>query len=567
MSRTAIISVDGHVKASRAGYRDYVEQQYLDDFDRWVKAADDAGLPDAGKPQPGVRRRHAVGLGQAPTRARKRRGRRRGPVSQRSAVPDESAGGLRPYAEPRTGCRRTPDLQPVVPRTFVARLPGRRAGQAVIVLRRHRQAVNGGPLGQGERPRRDHDAAAEPGRHLLLRPGARPGLASHPGRGPPISQHGGSGAPAYSPPGFASIITLAMEHSFFSGRSLSQLMVGGVFDRFPDLQVAFVETEAYWMGPMIKRLERFVGFGSDWMGFARSMNRDATMSRRPRSTGPRTATPASPRSLRRWSRSTISPATTTVPTQSSSPSPTSSSLPTKRCSASTTPTSNRSSPPSRPPSADFAHQPRHHRRGGAQDPLRQPAAGDLRLRSRRAPTPCRTGRLRTTTSAQRRPPHSAPCKADGRRRPGAPRHRHDDPVLHGRPGASATAGPVGRWHQVLRHAVGDATLKMLCVEPPPPGGRRHRRRDRVSARDPDRFRPGRRAHTRRMRVWARSSGTRSRPARCRSRWRSCRIPTATGSRSSASRHADRSRSASPSATSIGPWSSSRSPSSWRRTRR
>ena len=32
MSRTAIISVDGHVKASRAGYRDYVEEEYLDDF-------------------------------------------------------------------------------------------------------------------------------------------------------------------------------------------------------------------------------------------------------------------------------------------------------------------------------------------------------------------------------------------------------------------------------------------------------------------------------------------------------------------------------------------------------
>ena len=45
-----------------------------------------------------------------------------------------------------------------------------------------------------------------------------------------------------------------MEHSFFSGRSLSQLMVGGVFDRFPDLQLVFVETEAYWMPQVINRL-------------------------------------------------------------------------------------------------------------------------------------------------------------------------------------------------------------------------------------------------------------------------------------------------------------------------
>ena len=52
MSRTAIISVDGHVKASRAGYREYVEKQYLDDYDESVKAAEDAGLPDAGNLNP-----------------------------------------------------------------------------------------------------------------------------------------------------------------------------------------------------------------------------------------------------------------------------------------------------------------------------------------------------------------------------------------------------------------------------------------------------------------------------------------------------------------------------------
>ena len=67
--------------------------------------------------------------------------------------------------------------------------------------------------------------------------------------GLPISQHGGTGAPAYGPPGFAAIMTLAFEHSFFSGRSLWQLIAGGVFDRFPGLKVVFVETEVDWIGP------------------------------------------------------------------------------------------------------------------------------------------------------------------------------------------------------------------------------------------------------------------------------------------------------------------------------
>ena len=48
MRQLAIISVDGHVKASRAGYRDYFEKQYLDEFDEWVTAQEASGVPDAG---------------------------------------------------------------------------------------------------------------------------------------------------------------------------------------------------------------------------------------------------------------------------------------------------------------------------------------------------------------------------------------------------------------------------------------------------------------------------------------------------------------------------------------
>ena len=97
--------------------------------------------------------------------------------------------------------------------------------------------------------------------------------------GLPISQHGGTGAPAYDPPGFAAIMTLAMEHSFYSGRSLWQLIVGGVFDRFPDLHVVFVETEVDWIEGKLTRLDQRMRMADEWMGFARHMNRDPTMSK------------------------------------------------------------------------------------------------------------------------------------------------------------------------------------------------------------------------------------------------------------------------------------------------
>lgn len=52
MRNTAIISVDGHVKASRRQYREYIPQQFLETYDEQVKAAEEAGTRDAGNLHP-----------------------------------------------------------------------------------------------------------------------------------------------------------------------------------------------------------------------------------------------------------------------------------------------------------------------------------------------------------------------------------------------------------------------------------------------------------------------------------------------------------------------------------
>jgi hypothetical protein len=44
VGRAAIISVDGHVKAPRAGYRDYIEPKWRGAFDTWLEGV--AGTPD-----------------------------------------------------------------------------------------------------------------------------------------------------------------------------------------------------------------------------------------------------------------------------------------------------------------------------------------------------------------------------------------------------------------------------------------------------------------------------------------------------------------------------------------
>jgi predicted TIM-barrel fold metal-dependent hydrolase len=281
MNSMAIISVDGHVKASRAGYREYFETQYLDAYDEWAKAQEDAGVPDAGNLN--------ADFGVDSQWDSDKRVR----VLEDVGVVAEVLfpNGL-PFQFSRledAGVSRDPALDRQARLAynrwladFCAAVPGRRAGQAVVsfdtdidlavedVFWAKEHGLGGIMM-----------PALNPGGTFFFDPVLDPVWAACQETGLPISQHGGTGAPAYSPPGFASILTLAMEHSFFSGRSLSQLMVGGVFDRFPDLQLVFVETEAYWIPQVINRLSQFTGMGNDWTGFARSINREPTMSRSP----------------------------------------------------------------------------------------------------------------------------------------------------------------------------------------------------------------------------------------------------------------------------------------------
>src|SRR5262249_7406018 len=44
--------------------------------------------------------------------------------------------------------------------------------------------------------------------------------------------------------------------------------LGGVFERFPDLKLAFVETEAWWIAPVMAVLDMRASIGDEWTEFA-----------------------------------------------------------------------------------------------------------------------------------------------------------------------------------------------------------------------------------------------------------------------------------------------------------
>jgi predicted TIM-barrel fold metal-dependent hydrolase len=276
MAKTAIISVDGHVKASRAGFREYISKQYLADYDEWVKAADDAGLPDAGNLNP------EYGIdAQWDSQARWATLETQGVVAEvlfpngqpfqtnrfddigRAANRELEAEGRRAYN------RWLVD--------FCAEAPGRRAGQAVVSFADVDEAI------ADIRWAKDHGLggvmmpALYEGGTNFFDPVLDPIWGTIEEVGLPISQHGGAGLPGFSAPGFAAILTVSVENGFYSSRSLWQMIAGGVFDRFPDLRLALVETQLMFIVPAIAHLDMTLGMSDDWMSFAKFMKRDRTV--------------------------------------------------------------------------------------------------------------------------------------------------------------------------------------------------------------------------------------------------------------------------------------------------
>jgi predicted TIM-barrel fold metal-dependent hydrolase len=278
MTRTAIISIDGHVKASRSGYRDYITARHLAAYDEWVKAQEDAGIPDSGNLDPeygadaqwdSARRMAALEREGAVAEVLFPNGQpfqaNRFEDFARAGDPELAAEGRRAYN------RWLAD--------FCAETPGRRAGQAVVSFDDVDDAI------ADVHWAKDHGLggimmpALNPGGTFFFDPALDPIWAAIQESGLPISQHGGAGIPVYEPPGFAAILTMALENAFFSARSLWQTIAGGVFDRFPDLRVGYIETQLFILVPAIAQLDQTLSWSEDWMAFARLMNRERSVQR------------------------------------------------------------------------------------------------------------------------------------------------------------------------------------------------------------------------------------------------------------------------------------------------
>ena len=71
-----------------------------------------------------------------------------------------------------------------------------------------------------------------------------------------VNHHSGGGSPDYGSHRATGMVWIA-EASFFSRRTLTHLLVGGVFERFPSLKLVLTEQGASWIPPTLAQLDGF----------------------------------------------------------------------------------------------------------------------------------------------------------------------------------------------------------------------------------------------------------------------------------------------------------------------
>jgi predicted TIM-barrel fold metal-dependent hydrolase len=276
LEKMAVISIDGHVTGSVDQFREYVPRKHLDSFEDWAKMLEAVGIETLGNLRP-----EFDAAMQWDSQRRLRDLEEVGVVAEvlfPNGVPFQVNAFVDVGEVDAELKRQSMEVYNRWLADFCAETPGRRAGQALVSFDDVDQAVKDVYWAKEHKLGGIMMPALVPGAKFFFDPALDPVWAACQEVGLPVSQHGGSGLQVYNPIGYAAMMTIALESAFFSGRSLWQLVYGGVFERFPDLQVVWVETEVDWIGRMIQKMDARLMMGDDWAGFARHLNRERPFS-------------------------------------------------------------------------------------------------------------------------------------------------------------------------------------------------------------------------------------------------------------------------------------------------
>jgi predicted TIM-barrel fold metal-dependent hydrolase len=257
MGRLMFISADGHVTASRADYRPFVATKFLGEFDAWVAACE--GRPEWINGAPGL-----------DPDVQWDSDKRLADLEKEGVVGEVLFPNGMPFLRSGDGkfdCRAfSPELRRAALETynrwlvdFCSRAPGRRAGIMQVSFEDVDRAVEDVHWAKQHGLRGIHVPGLVPGDTFYFDPKLDPIWRACEELDLPLSQHGGAGMPNY-PLGnpstfFAAATTLGVEFAFWSGRVVWQMILGGVFERFPKLRLAVTESNVDWIPRTLRQMD------------------------------------------------------------------------------------------------------------------------------------------------------------------------------------------------------------------------------------------------------------------------------------------------------------------------
>jgi predicted TIM-barrel fold metal-dependent hydrolase len=255
--RYTIISADTHAGGSHLQYREYLESRYLDDFDAWRSRyknpfkdlGDDRRLRNWDNE---MRSRQQLEDGVV------------GEVIFPNTVPPffPSFVLAAPPPKPDEYEHRLAGIRShnrwLV--DFCAAFPGQRAGVGQIFVNNLEDAladakwiVDHGLRGGLLLPNIPPDATWI--EHQLFDPYWEPLWSFCEEADVPVNIHGGTGVPEFGDVPSARLLYIG-EYAFYSQRPFLHLLLSGVFERHPQFRFVMTEMGAYWLPPLLTRLDQ-----------------------------------------------------------------------------------------------------------------------------------------------------------------------------------------------------------------------------------------------------------------------------------------------------------------------